>query len=222
MTETNTFVLLLAVGLGAVALPAPAPAQWWSRTPADFEDCAEHAEKTASSKQARADLVMQCEAKFAGRRKPGGGYTYYDFMQNKHFDIAGPNPTAEEQREFDQHYTAFLDEQRRSIIAAAFAQKQRELNEDKPVSAPPPSPQPHPTRAQAGPVAPPAPASARASSDAARPAATRPPRAARPPRAVASVCREDALSCGWSHLAAGVSSIKKTLFGPPPKKTKRG
>ena len=52
-------------------------------------------------------------------------------MQDRHFDIAGPNPTPQEQREIDQHYTAFLDQNRRSIIAAAFARKQRELTEAK-------------------------------------------------------------------------------------------
>ena len=45
------------------------------------------------------DLALaECNAKFAGRRKPGGGYAYYDFMQDRTFDIAGPNPTPEEQK----------------------------------------------------------------------------------------------------------------------------
>ena len=113
-----------------VALPGPAQAQWWSREPVDYEDCAARAEKNTEAKQ-RETLLAGCEAKFAGRRKPGGGYTYYDFMQDKHFDIAGPNPTAEEQREIDRHYTEFLDQSRRSLIAAAFARRQRELSEAK-------------------------------------------------------------------------------------------
>lgn len=113
-----------------VALPGPAQAQWWAREPVDYEDCAARAEKTTEAKQ-RETLLAGCEAKFAGRRKPGGGYTYYDFMQDKHFDIAGPNPTAEEQREIDRHYTEFLDQHRRSLIAAAFARRQRELTEAK-------------------------------------------------------------------------------------------
>ena len=53
-----------------------------------------------------------CNAKFAGRRKSGGGYTYYDFMQGRSFDIAGPNPTAEERKHIDREYIQFLDAQR--------------------------------------------------------------------------------------------------------------
>ncbi|HEY0331718.1 MAG TPA: hypothetical protein VGC77_21805 [Rhodopseudomonas sp.] len=218
MTRINQHSLLLAIGLGAVALPAAAQAQWWSRAPADFEDCAERAENTGASKEARAELITQCDAKFAGRRKPGGGYTYYDFMQDKHFDIAGPNPTAEEQRQFDQHYTAFLDEQRRSIIAAAFAQKQRELTEAKP-GGPPPAPSAPSLKAQGDKAAT---ASAKPASDRAKPvprlAASR---AAPASRARPNACQDDALSCGWSRLATGVSSLKKSLFGAPPNKTKR-
>ena len=77
--------------------PLRASAQWWSRAPADFEDCAEAAEKSPN-KEARSAALAECNAKFAGRRKAGGGYTYYDFLQDRTFDIAGPNPTPEEQK----------------------------------------------------------------------------------------------------------------------------
>jgi hypothetical protein len=63
---------------------------------------------------------------FAGRRKEGGGYTYYDFMQNRHFDILGPNPTAEERKQIDRQYIGFLDAQRREAISAELAQRQNE------------------------------------------------------------------------------------------------
>ena len=63
--------------------------------------------------------LAECNAKFAGRRKPGGGYTYYDFMQDRTFDIAGPNPTPEEQKKIDEQYTAYLERERRNNIAAA-------------------------------------------------------------------------------------------------------
>ena len=49
-------------------------------------------------KEEKTAKLAECNAKFAGRRKPGGGYTYYDFMQDRTFDIAGPNPTPEEQK----------------------------------------------------------------------------------------------------------------------------
>ena len=76
-----------------VLTPLRAQAQWWSSKPTDFEACADIAEQ-ASTKEEKASRLGDCHSKFAGRRKPGGGYTYFDFMQNRHFDIAGPNPTA--------------------------------------------------------------------------------------------------------------------------------
>jgi hypothetical protein len=101
-----------------------ASAQWWHRAPADFEECAEAANKSATPEEKSAALA-QCNSKFAGRRKAGGGYAYYDFMQDRSFDIAGPNPTAEEQRYIDEQYTFYLERQRRSKIAAAFAKEQQ-------------------------------------------------------------------------------------------------
>jgi hypothetical protein len=101
-----------------------ASAQWWHHAPADFEECSEAAEKSATPEEKSAALA-QCSSKFAGRRKPGGGYTYYDFMQDRSFDIAGPNPTPEEQKHIDEQYTAYLEKQRRNNIAAAFAKQQQ-------------------------------------------------------------------------------------------------
>jgi len=100
-------------------------ARWWPvHDPRDYEECAENAETKVFSKEERATLILQCGAQFAGRRKPGGGYTYHDFMQNRHFDIAGPNPSPEELKKIDQEYTGYLDGQRRQAIAAALAKKQ--------------------------------------------------------------------------------------------------
>src|SRR4029079_2719927 len=84
----------------------------------------EVADKSATREEKSAAL-SQCNSKFAGRRKPGGGYTYYDFMQDRSFDIAGPNPTAQEQKHIDEQYTGYLEKQRRSNIAAAFAKQQQ-------------------------------------------------------------------------------------------------
>jgi hypothetical protein len=68
--------------------------------------------------------MNQCDQQFVGRRKMGGGYTYYDFLQNRHFDIAGPNPTPDELKYFDRQYTLYLDAQRRDAVATALAEKQ--------------------------------------------------------------------------------------------------
>jgi hypothetical protein len=240
-------LLFVAIAFGVIATPMRAQAQWWSsREPVDYEDCAERVDKNADAKQ-RDKQIAACESQFAGRRKPGGGYSYYDFMQDKHFDIAGPNPTPQEQREIDQHYTAFLDQNRRSIIAAAFARKQRELTEAKLIAEAPPMAKP-PGKMQASKPTPNAPSSAN-QTQAEKPAATKrvvvasltPPSLSTPiptPRPSATVQRakttaiaakpkrgecEPSLSCGWSRLGDGVSSLTKTLFGPPtpPKKASR-
>src|SRR5476649_2202655 len=124
----SSVLLMAVVGAGVLLAPARAQAQWWRSGPADFEECADIAEKI-EVKQARTAALSNCNAKFAGRRKPGGGYTYFDFMQNRNFDIAGPNPTPEEQKQIDEQYTAFLDGERQRSIAAALMAKQLQVQQ---------------------------------------------------------------------------------------------
>ena len=178
--------------------PLRVSAQWWSRAPADFEDCAEAAEKSAN-KEARAAALAECNAKFAGRRKPGGGYSYYDFMQDRSFDIAGPNPTAEEQKKIDEQYTIYLESQRRSTIAAAFAAKQQQQLQAslKTGTAKVPLPQERPKQQ--------APA----------------PAAEMRPRYRNGECARHSFSCEWPRLSEGLNDLKK-LFTSPPGKQKKG
>src|SRR4249920_3469876 len=123
---SRTFAFVVAaIGAIVVLTPVRAHAQWWRSAPADFEACADAAEK-AKTKEEKTSSLAECNAKFAGRRKPGGGYTYYDFMQDKTFDIAGPNPTPEEQKKIDEQYTVYLERERRNSIAAALAAKQQQ------------------------------------------------------------------------------------------------
>jgi hypothetical protein len=186
--------LLIVALLGCSALaPSRAQAQWWTSAPADFEDCAERTEKSSAAREARATQLAECEVKFAGRRKHGGGYSFYDFMQNRSFDIAGPNPTSAEQKAIDEQYTVYLDHQRRNAILAAFAQKQREQQ-----------------LAALEPVDRPAANAATAPVKDIRPAAVVTPR----PRPKAADCSEP-FACGWSRLTASVKDFRKALFGPP-------
>jgi hypothetical protein len=192
---------LSAAIVGCIVLqPLRAHAQWWSaRAPADFEECADSAEK-AATREARASALAECNAKFAGRRKPGGGYSYYDFMQNRNFDIAGPNPTPEEQKQIDEQYTAFLDRERRSSIAAAFAAKQQQQiqqaafkseTEKVPLPAEAPNkPQPNTADLRS--------------------------------RMKNSNCPKHSFSCEWPRLSEGIKDLKKALFGAPAGKSKRG
>jgi hypothetical protein len=200
VNEFRKSALLLAATVFCVVLvPAHSHAQWWgARAPADYEECAESAEK-AATKEAKATQLAECGVKFAARRKPGGGYTYFDFMQNRHFDIAGPNPTPEEQKHIDEQYAAYLARERQSAIAAAFTQKQQQLQQAAPESekkSAVPLPVNKPRTATAGTVG----------------NATSRPRTA--------TCAKDSFSCNWPRLAEGIKDFKK-LFGASPDKARR-
>ncbi|MEH6951699.1 hypothetical protein V4R08_10190 [Nitrobacter sp. NHB1] len=194
----------MAIVCGLVLVSVEADAGWWSRTPVDFEDCAARAKKNATSAEDKDKQITTCEAKFAGRRKPSGGYTYYDFMQNRHFDIAGPNPTAEEQKHIDEQYAAYLKDQRRGIIAAAFFRKRQQVEQAKAAVKP---------NAGSGNVR-----LTTAPKMAERRVAVLP----RPRPKIASHCKEDFFStCGWSRISTGVRDFKKVLFGSFPRKDER-
>jgi hypothetical protein len=189
-------VLLYPAVLIAFALiPARSNAQWWQlhTSPIDFEDCAESASRTATSKEERASLISDCDSRFAGRRKPGGGYTYYDFMQNRHFDIAGPNPTPEELKYMDEQYTEFLGQRRHSIIATALSEKQSQQTQEDLAKEAPDTP-------------------SRLTAPAPVPVPIRRPQIHA--KTTNSNCDEYLLSCGWSGFS---EKIKKTLFGSPIK-----
>jgi len=186
-----------------------ASAQWWHHAPTDFEECAEAADKIPV-KEAKSAALAQCNAKFAGRRKPGGGYTYYDFMQDRSFDIAGPNPTPEEQKYIDQQYTLYLEGQRHSNIAAAFAnqqkqQQQLELQQASLKAEPAekiPVPQARPKVQQQ--------ARQPASAD------------ARPRTRGPANCPRRSFSCEWPRLSEGLNGLKRLFTSSSSPKAKRG
>ena len=185
-----------AIAGAMMLMPLRAQAQWWSHTPVDFEECTEKAEK-AASKEEKATQLTECNAKFAGRRKPGGGYTYYDFMQNRSFDIAGPNPTPEEQRKIDEQYTVFLEQERHNSIAAALSAKQQQLLQQASYgNQKVPLPVQAPNKPQ-----PPAASDIR-------------------PRPRTTACVRHTFSCDWPRLSESWKDLKK-LFNPPPNKAKR-
>ncbi|MGH6643659.1 MAG: hypothetical protein ACRED3_13290 [Bradyrhizobium sp.] len=192
----SSLLAVTAVAGLVVLSPVRAHAQWWRSTPVDFESCADTAEK-AKNKEDKTAALAECNAKFAGRRKPGGGYTYYDFMQDRTFDIAGPNPTSEEQKHIDHQYTAYLENQRRNSIAAALMAKQAQQRESQQgvqqVALR--------TEVEKVPV----------------PVASPVKQAA---RIKASNCAKNAFSCEWPRLSQSIDDLKK-LFGPTPNKPKR-
>src|SRR4030081_3444363 len=115
--------------VAAVALVSLALAVLWlgihgspSQPALDFEECVEQVQTPSNDE--RGALMTSCNARFAGRRKEGRGYTYYDFMQNRHFDILGANPTPEERKRIDYAYMEFLAAQRREAVSAELAERQ--------------------------------------------------------------------------------------------------
>jgi hypothetical protein len=160
----------------------------------DFEECVEHVEAEGPPKMERGGLLTDCNARFAGRRKPGGGYTYYDFMQDRKFDIAGPNPTAEERKQIDRAYMGFLDAQQREAVSAELANRQNERLRASLESA----------RQQAAP-----PIALKSTSS------FLPPLPVKRPidRSKSPACEDGSLACSWAKLSA----VVKNAFASSPK-----
>jgi hypothetical protein len=151
----------------------------------DFEECVEQVQAKQSSNGERGALLTDCNARFAGRRKAGGGYTYYDFMQDRNFDIAGANPTVEERKQIDRAYMGFLDAQRRETVSAELAKRQNEqLRAD--------------LESSRQPVGPPMVLTPMNS----------PPTAAKRPvdRSKSKRCEDGSLTCSWAKLSAVVKN----------------
>jgi len=178
--------LLASVGLwlGLRNLP--------SQSALDFEECVEQVQAASPSREERAALMTACNARFAGRRKPGGGYAYYDFMQDRKFDIAGANPTAEERKQIDRVYMGFLDTQRREAVSAELAKRRIELLRADLESARQPAGRPLVLTPRNAPPA----------------AAKRP--ADRPKSAA---CEDGSLACSWVRL----STVVKNAFASSSK-----
>ena len=205
MISSRASVLSIAAIACVALVPMRVEAQWWRSAPKDFEACADLAEK-AKSKQEKTSALAECNAKFAGRRKAGGGYTYYDFMQDRSFDIAGPNPTPEEQKKIDEQYTVYLENQRRNDIAAALMAKQQQGQQQQPEQpAVKPSVQQVSLRTNTEKVP--------------VPVASPVKQAA---RIKAANCAKDSFSCEWPRLSQSIDELKK-LFNstPTPNKAKR-
>ncbi|MBX9819130.1 hypothetical protein [Afipia birgiae] len=189
MANLRTFVLLvLLTGLGVASSPMRAHAEWWRLyTPKDFEECSQSAQQPGLSKDAHAKIISECDSRFAGRRKAGGGYTYFDFMQNRHFDIAGPNPTQQELKRMDQEYLAYLETNRETPEAVDPGQAIAAINNQiRPISYQK-SALPKVTAKQTAPVS-----RARVRKD---------------------VCKVDALSCGWAKITTTVKGLRHALLG---------
>ena len=111
-----TVVAVVVLVIFAVKLSVPS-----SPAARDFEECAAWTRKMFGGEE-RVARIMDCGARFAGRRKVGGGYAYYDLLQNRSFDIAGPNPTANEYAQIYSQYKRFLELQRREAALAEVQQ----------------------------------------------------------------------------------------------------
>jgi hypothetical protein len=186
--------LVTTVLLTLVAVIALAGSYRYSMhsTAKDFEECMETVEAAAVTTEERSARIAHCQSQFAARRKAGGGYAYYDFMQNRTFDIAGPNPTAEERRQIDNAYMEFLNAQGRDTQLSDLAKRQAEKEQAVLERS----------RQAAGPplvLTPKVPLPAR------RPLS----------RSKDTSCEDGALSCGWAKLSTAV----KNAFASSAKRT---
>lgn len=188
----KSVMLVVLTGLCVVLGAGSLRAEWWKiYSPKDFEDCSSSAQQPGVTEAAKAKIVSECDAKFPGRRKPGGGYTYFDFMQNRHFDIAGPKPTPQELKRMDQEYLAFLETNPEMPVEAVDAGQALAAidNQMKPL-APPKQAQPAVAISKPHVVASvPAPARKKAA------------------------CKDDALSCGLAKITASVKNFKHAVLG---------
>jgi hypothetical protein len=146
----------------------------------DYEECAEKAQANAASRADYSKLITHCGELFAGRRKVGGGYTYFDFMQNRSFDIVGPNPTEDERTQIDRLYMEFLGSERREMLSSNLAKAQ--ANQEQATSE-------------------------RGRQDIGAPLVLTPKiplPAKRPPIERPKACEDGSLSCSWAKLSAAV------------------
>jgi hypothetical protein len=141
----------------------------------------------SSSKNELKTLLAECDKQFVGRRKAGGGYTYYDVLQNRQFDIAGPNPSREELKYFDDQYTLYLETEKREMDAASLAERQNQII--KPDSK---------NDLVVGSISPPGP------SIVITPSAVPIPRARRSVIQPTAVCEDSSLSCSWTKFSDGL------------------
>jgi len=185
LVAASVAAALLALVVVWLVFPGASP-----QSAFDFEDCVERVQAQLSSNDELAALMTDCNVRFAGRRKTDGGYTYYDFMQDRKFDIAGPNPTPEERKAIDQAYIGYLDEQRREAVSAGFAKRQNEQLRADVERARQPGPPLILTPTNS--------AAAKRLTDRSKP----------PPR-----CDEDSLSCTLSKISTAV----KNAFASSPK-----
>jgi hypothetical protein len=153
---------------------------WGPHIAKDYEECVEEAQANAASSAEYSKLVTHCGEHFAGRRKAGGGYAYFDFMQNRSFDIAGPNPTEDERKRIDRSYMEFLGSQGREMLLSDLAKAQANLEE---------------TTIQRG------------RQDIGAPLVLTPKiplPVKRPPIENSKACEDGSLSCSWAKLSAAV------------------
>src|SRR5277367_4474560 len=126
----STSAWLLAVGAAALVALGIVWLEFGGssvETARDYEDCVARLQSPSVAGDQLNGGLGGCNARFAGRRKADGGYSYYDFMQDRKFDIAGPNPTADERKAIDREYITYLEAQRREAISAALATRQNDL-----------------------------------------------------------------------------------------------
>jgi hypothetical protein len=136
ISKLKPFVIVSILMVAAAAISAIAVTRWHPFAPKDYEECADHAARDAKSKDALAVLLSVCRSDFEGRRKRGGGYTFYDQCKDQNYDIDGPNPTPDEMKYIEGRCQAYLDlKSRMDAEDAELARKKQQAAQEARIAA---------------------------------------------------------------------------------------
>jgi hypothetical protein len=116
--------------VATAAISAVVVSNWNPFPPKDYEDCASRAARDAKSKDALSVLLSICASEFKGRRKPGGGYTYFDSCQDRSIDIKEPNPTTPELNDINYQCLLYTEAQER-VASEQAAARARQLQAER-------------------------------------------------------------------------------------------
>ena len=93
----------------ASSLPSTASAQFLGFFgPKDYEECADKAAREAKNRDSLGILLQNCHSEFPGRKKPAGGYRYFDPRTGEYVDVSGPKFSAADVVAIEKQYQSFL------------------------------------------------------------------------------------------------------------------
>ena len=121
----SVFLIAACVAL----VPLRAQAQWWSRAPADFEECADAAEKAATKEDQGVGSSPNATRNSPAAASPAAATPISISCRTGASISRARTRRRKSRRRSTSNIPRFLDQERRSRIAAAFAAKQQQLQQ---------------------------------------------------------------------------------------------